>query len=108
VALAIAVLRRREWETVARQLLADPDLGVRVAAATALGRVAEDVRSLESLQRLLADSSRAVQIAAVRALAAVAVQTGRQRVATFALRPLANDSDPGVQDAVECALADLE
>lgn len=108
VGLAIEVLRRREWENAARSLLADPESGVRVAAATALGRVGEEGRSLESLKGLLADPSGDVRVAAVRALAEVATQTGRERVAAFALKPLVYDTDPRVQDAVEGALADLE
>ena len=108
VGLAIALLRRREWEAAARTLLADPELGVRVAAATALGSVGEEGRSLDALQALLADPREEVRVAAVRGMAAVAVQTGRQRVAAYALRSLSRDPDLGVRDAVEGALADLE
>jgi hypothetical protein len=108
VGLAIELLRRRQWEPIARSLLSDPEPGVRCAAAAALGRVGQEARTMETLGNLLADSDVDVRVSAIRALALVATQSGRERAAAYTLKPLLYDSDPRVQDAAEVAMVDLE
>jgi eukaryotic-like serine/threonine-protein kinase len=107
VGLAVELLRRDDWEPVARSLLSDPEPGVRVAAAAGLARVG-DVVTLKTLSNLLGDDEPQVRIAAVRALATCAKSCGRGRVAQYALKPLLEDAEVEVADAVELALVDLE
>jgi hypothetical protein len=107
VGLAIELLRREDWEPIARSLLADPEPGVRIAGAAGLARVG-DVVTLKTLSNLLKDEEALVRVAAVRALARCARATGRGKIARYALQPLLADPEEIVADAVELAMVDLE
>lgn len=107
VGLAVELLRREDWEPIARSLLSDPEPGVRIAAAAGLSRVG-GVVTLKTLQNLLKDEEPLVRVAAVRALARCAISAGRGHIARYALQPILSDPEPAVADAVELALVDLE
>lgn len=107
VGLAIELLRREDWEPIARSLLADPEPGVRIAGAAGLSRVG-GVVTLKTLSNLLKDEEPIVRAAAVRALARCARAAGRGRIARYALQPLLQDPEELVADAAEMALVDLE
>ena len=107
VGLAVELLRREDWEPIARSLLADPEPGVRIAAAAGLARVGGIV-TLKTLSNLLRDEEPSVRVAAVQALARCARTADRGKIARYALQPLLHDPEPMVADAVEFALVDLE
>jgi serine/threonine-protein kinase len=105
--LAAQLLRRREWEPAVRSLLADPDAGVRAAAAVAVGELGE-AASLRTLSGLFRDADPHVRAAAARAIARAARAAGRPAVGLTLVSPALDDPDSLVADAAATAQMELE
>ena len=97
----LAQLKAGEAEVVLTQCLADPDVGVRVAASNALGEIGI-AASAGALIKVLNDASRYV-----RATAAEALGRLKKRRAIRPLIALLGDSEPAVRQNVLEALRRL-
>jgi len=89
-------LRNRVVVPPLRASLADPDGGVRAASVRALGRL-RDLSALPDVSRCLADPDTTVRLAAVQVTRVLGSPVP-------VLRPLLDDSDPGVRAEAAAAL----
>ncbi len=106
IALIAELLERKDLQPYVRSLLADPDAGVRAAAAIGLGAVAAP-SDYRTLVRMLRSGPAPARIAAVHGLTRAAQKLSRQDDAVSMLRRLANDDAPGLALAVDGAALQL-